>query len=92
MGARNQRDWRMLEQYLEQWESAPVHPNDWDEAARIYADLRAIGITLGAMDCCIAQVALDHNALLLHRDRDFDHVAQIRPTLRLEGILIPPKH
>ena len=91
MGARNQQDWRTLEQYLERWERLPVHSNDWDEAARIYTDLRGIGITLGAMDCCIAQVALVHNALLLHRDRDFDLVAQVRTALRLERISAPPK-
>ena len=44
MGARNQQDWRTLEQYLERWERLPVHSNDWDEAARIYTDLRGIGI------------------------------------------------
>jgi predicted nucleic acid-binding protein len=31
------------------------------------------------IDCCIAQVAIDHDTLLLHRDRDFETIAEIRP-------------
>jgi predicted nucleic acid-binding protein len=49
-------------------------------AARTYYDLRRLGRTVrSAIDCCIAQAAIDHQALLLHRDRDFDTIAQIRP-------------
>jgi predicted nucleic acid-binding protein len=31
------------------------------------------------IDCCIAQVAIDHDTLLLHRDRDFETITEIRP-------------
>ena len=91
MGARDDRDWQALEEYLAEWVHLEIRPDDWTQAARIYADLRKTGFTLGAMDCCIAQAALSRRALLLHRDGDFDLVAQVRPTLRLERISIPPK-
>jgi predicted nucleic acid-binding protein len=29
--------------------------------------------------CCIAQIAVDHDVLLLHRDRDFEVIAEVRP-------------
>ena len=32
-----------------------------------------------AIDCCIAQLAIEHEALLLHQDRDFETIAEIRP-------------
>ena len=31
------------------------------------------------MDCCIAEIAIAHDALLLHRDRDFSAIATVRP-------------
>jgi hypothetical protein len=34
---------------------------------------------LSPIDCCIAQIALDHAIVLLHRDRDFETIATIRP-------------
>jgi predicted nucleic acid-binding protein len=52
----------------------------WTDAARIYFDLRRTGRTVRSpIDCCIAQIAIDHAALLLHRDRDFTTTAQMRP-------------
>ena len=91
MGARNAGHWRALELHLSGWRHVDLAPDDWTEAARIYADLRQAGLTVRSpIDCCIAQVALSRNALLLHRDRDFDFIAQVRPALRLERIP-PPK-
>ena len=52
----------------------------WSEAARIYFDLRRVGKTVRSpIDCCIAQIAMDNKALLLHRDRDFEVIAAVRP-------------
>lgn len=92
MGARNSREREKLERHLDRWKTLPIRLGDWDEAARIYSDLRQIGVTTGAMDCCIAQTALSHDALLLHRDRDFDFVAKVRPALRAEQIPVFPRH
>ena len=92
MGARGDEHWRILEEALRAWRLVEFPPDDWTEAARIYADLRRAGLTVQSpMDCCIAQAALSRRALLLHRDGDFDLVAQVRPALRLERISIPPK-
>ena len=30
------------------------------------------------MDCCIAQAALENDLLLIHNDRDFETIAQVR--------------
>jgi len=51
----------------------------WPEAARIYLDLRRKGATVRSpVDCCIAQIALEFGALLLHRDQDFKRIARDR--------------
>lgn len=47
-------------------------PQSFDEAAAIYRCLRRGGKTLRTpMDCLIAAIAIRHQAILLHRDRDF---------------------
>ena len=46
-------------------------------AARLFRSLRQKGITVrGAVDCVIAQVALDAKATLLSPDTDFEHIAR----------------
>ena len=45
-------------------------------AASIYRTLRAQGITIrNSVDCMIAAVCIEHDARLLHNDRDFDSIA-----------------
>lgn len=37
------------------------------------------GLTVRSpIDCCIAQAALENNLLLIHNDRDFETIAQVR--------------
>jgi predicted nucleic acid-binding protein len=51
----------------------------WQAAARIYYDLRRRGLTVRSpIDCCIAQAALENDLLLIHNDRDFETIAQVR--------------
>ncbi len=45
-------------------------------------DLRKTGITIrSSIDCCIAQIAIENQALLLHKDKDFTEVSKIRPLM-----------
>ena len=61
-------------------ESSERVPGGGAEAARIDFELRRRGKTVRSpIDCCIAQIALDHDVLLLHRDRDFEVIAGVRP-------------
>lgn len=79
-GARDEREWGLLHESLATQTYAECGHETWADAARIYFDLRRTGRTVrSAIDCCIAQIAIDHGALLLHRDRDFDEIASIRP-------------
>lgn len=40
------------------------------------------GLTVHSMiDCCIAQIAIEHRALFLRQDLDFETIADIRPLL-----------
>lgn len=61
------------------------------EAARLYFLSRRKGLTIrSTADCSIAQIAIEHGLLLLHGDRDFDHLQRVAPELRIyRGGLTP---
>lgn len=81
-GAKNEKEWRLLGDYLgSQRLLVPLEP--WSthrEAARIYFDCRRQGLTVrSSIDCYIAQLALEEDGVLLHNDRDFETIQQVRP-------------
>ena len=81
-GARSEKEYRLLRTYLEtQRFYHPREPVDsYARAARIYFDCRRKGVTVrSTIDCLIAQIAMDHDLLLLHNDNDFDSMASIIP-------------
>ncbi|MGH9365283.1 MAG: type II toxin-antitoxin system VapC family toxin [Thermoanaerobaculia bacterium] len=83
-GCRDEREWGLLHSYLEDQEYLEMRPDSWQDAARLYFDLRRNGRTVRSpIDCCIAQLAMDYNALLLHRDVDFETIAKSRPLRQL---------
>ncbi len=93
-GADSEASFERLDEYL----STQVfyQPRDavdsYAEAARLYFRCRRVGITLrSTIDCLIAQVAIEHDLLLVHGDRDFDFLASVVPELRLySGSLTAP--
>ena len=79
-GCRDENEWSLLAAYLETQEYLEPGRHTWAAAARVYFDLRRLGKTVRSpIDCCIAQVAMDNQTLLLHCDRDFEVIADIRP-------------
>ena len=83
-GSRNETEWKMLDHYLSTQYYIETSEDTWREAARIYFELRRRGTTITSpIDCCIAQIAVDSGAILLHRNEDFFKIAKIRP-LRAE--------
>jgi predicted nucleic acid-binding protein len=56
----------------------------YEAAARLYALGRKRGITVRtAVDCLVAQIALESDALLVHNDRDYLALARIEPRLQV---------
>lgn len=79
-GAKDAYEWRRLDEYLQTQYYLETSPDTWREAARIYFDLRKRGITVASpIDCCIAQLAIENHAVLLHKDNDFLKIAKVRP-------------
>jgi predicted nucleic acid-binding protein len=56
----------------------------YDQAAALYRAARHNGLAVRtAIDCLIAQIAVEHEALLVHNDRDFFTLAKVEPRLHL---------
>jgi predicted nucleic acid-binding protein len=82
-GALDEREWNLLSGYLDVQDYLECRAESWARAARIYFDLRRIGKTVRSpIDCCIAQIAIEHEVVLLHRDRDFEVIAGVIPLLQ----------
>jgi predicted nucleic acid-binding protein len=86
-GAKEEREWGLLSEYLDSQSYLELAADSWLGAARIHFDLKRRGKPLRSpIDCCIAQLAMEHDQLLFHRDRDFETIAEIRP-LRQERVV-----
>lgn len=58
---------------------------DYEEAAALFRECRAAGYTVRSLiDCIIAAVAIREGASVLHKDSDFDSIAEVT-TLRIEA-------
>jgi predicted nucleic acid-binding protein len=73
-----------ISDYLADQSYLEMKRDDWAHAARLFYDLRRQGITVrSTIDCCIAQLAMSHQVLLIHNDRDFEAIAQVCPLQQL---------
>jgi predicted nucleic acid-binding protein len=85
-GARTHERFQALRRYFEPIEC--YAPNDARisaiDAARLYVECRVRGFSVrSSNDCLIACLAIEHDAQLLHHDRDFDAIARVEPRLRM---------
>ena len=82
-GCQDEQEWNLLRSYLDSQDYLEALAATWEDAARIYFDLRRVGLTVRSpIDCCIAQLALNGDVVLFHRDRDFEAIAKARPSFR----------
>ena len=88
-GARDESAFRKLGRYFGGQRlyrfADPTHSHM--EAARLYLRCRRGGVTVrSALDCLIAQCALEHDLTLLHADRDFEHINRVLPALKQHSL------
>ena len=89
-GSRDEAEWTLIQDHLAEQTYLEAREGTWVGAARIYFDLRRKGRTVrSSVDCCIAQLVIENDALLLHDDRDFEVIADVRP-LRQQRFRVDP--
>ncbi|MDN5864049.1 MAG: PIN domain-containing protein [Gammaproteobacteria bacterium] len=85
-GARDELQCRRLGNWLQpqRWVAPTDDFTTHAEAGRLYARCRWQGFTpRSSNDCLIAQLAIEHDLVLLHDDAEFEEIARIEPRLRL---------
>ena len=85
-GAKSESDYQRLYEYV--GSQCFYHPkaeiDSYANAARIYFDCRRKGVTIrSSLDCLIAEVAIEHNLILLHDDVDFSHMVSVISDLKI---------
>lgn len=88
-GAKTLDDFKRLNVYLAS--QSFFHPKDsitsFHAAAKLYFQCRKKGFTLrSTIDCLIAQVAIEHDLILLHNDEDYRNIKRVEPSLKLADI------
>lgn len=59
----------------------------YEKAAHIYFKCRKKGVTIrSAIDCLIAQCAVENDLILLHNDNDFSKISTVIPFLKQQKI------
>lgn len=80
-GARDDEEWRDLQRLTFAFDFAHLQsPIDWIDAAALQRRVRGAGQTIASrLDCLIAVIAMRIDAAVLHKDRDFDAIADVAP-------------
>jgi len=75
-GCRTEKEKRELSMAFESLHWLRITDALWYKASELAFMLRRKGITVSAMDALIASVAIQYDAYLLHRDKDYDLIAE----------------
>jgi predicted nucleic acid-binding protein len=75
-GAKTAPEFGKLAFVTEMVHQLPATDSTWTRAAELAFALRRRGLTLGSADILIAAVAIENDAVLLHADAHFEHIAQ----------------
>lgn len=78
-GIRNDREFRKIRDLLTGFPVLDLKgPDSYVAAAELYRACRRKGLTIrSTVDLLIARTAIEHQAVLLHNDRDFVAIAQV---------------
>ncbi len=85
-GTLNKQDFERLAEYLvSQTFFYPKYGLEtYKNTAHLYYSCRSQGLTIrSTIDCLLAQIAIEHDLILLHNDKDFLYITQVVPELKL---------
>ena len=79
-GSRDEKEFQIIKTYLESQKFYYLkdEKESYEQAAKIYFKCSKKGLKVGsAIDCIIAQVAIENDLFLLHNDSDFGRIALV---------------
>ena len=64
----------------------PASGETYVQAAKLYRAGRKRGVTIRSLvDCLIAAIAMEHGAVILHKDRDYERISEYAPLKSIPG-------
>jgi len=78
-GTKNKKEYNRLNELLKGLEYLPVPDEFWEKLSQFYFSLFRKGIIVPLTDTYIALLCIENHALILHRDKHFDLIAQDFP-------------
>jgi len=64
----------------------PASGETYVQAAKLYRAGRKRGVTIRSLiDCIIAAIAMEHGAIILHKDRDYERLSEYAPLKSIPG-------
>jgi len=64
----------------------PASGETYVQAAKLYRAGRKRGVTIRSLvDCLIAAIAMEHGAVILHKDRDYERLSEYAPLKAIPG-------
>lgn len=84
-GAATEGDFERLAEYLgtQRFYGPRDLVDSYREAARLYFRCRSAGVTVrSTVDCLISRIAIEHDLVLLHSDRDYENMSRVIPELK----------
>jgi predicted nucleic acid-binding protein len=85
-GAKSEQDFNQLKNYLgtQRFFQPKNEIITYESAAKLFYLCRKKGITIrSSIDCLIAQIAIEHDLILLHNDKDYDRIQLVMTKLKL---------
>jgi predicted nucleic acid-binding protein len=85
-GAKNEKEFADSSATLGALHQLSLNDRTWSRAARLGYDLRRRGLTCLTPDLIVSASAMEHDAVLIHADADFDRIAS-NSELRVESFV-----
>jgi predicted nucleic acid-binding protein len=64
----------------------PASGETYVQAAKLYRTGRKRGVTIRSLvDCLFAAIAMEHGAVILHKDRDYERISEYAPLKTIPG-------
>jgi predicted nucleic acid-binding protein len=89
VGCRTPEEYAINDQRFRGLVQIPIDQAIWEGAAGLGFALRRRAVTVGLPDLLIAASALEHDAIVVHADTDFDKIAE-HSDLRVESYATSP--
>jgi predicted nucleic acid-binding protein len=90
VGCRTPQEYAVNDQRFRGLIQLPIEPFVWEAAAGLGYALRRRGVTTALPDLLVAASALEHDAIVVHADADFDKIAE-HSDLRVESYAQSPE-